>query len=54
MVILGAGASFLGLSADALAAGIEAVFAAKGEDVVETNLRGFRLGLEAGEREADS
>jgi len=54
MVILGAGAPFLGICADALAAGIEAVFAAKGRDVVETNLRGFRLGLETSLRREDA
>jgi indolepyruvate ferredoxin oxidoreductase beta subunit len=47
MVILGAGVPFLGLPSEALTAAIEAVFGGKGRDVVETNLRGFRLGLEA-------
>lgn len=48
MVILGAGAPFLGMPEAALAVGIEAVFARKGTSVVETNLRAFHLGLEAG------
>jgi indolepyruvate ferredoxin oxidoreductase beta subunit len=47
MVMLGAGSPFLGLPEEALLAGIEAVFAAKGRAVVETNLRGFRLGRKA-------
>jgi indolepyruvate ferredoxin oxidoreductase beta subunit len=50
MVILGAGAPFLGISSEALRAGIEAVFGGKGRDVVETNVRGFRLGLDASRR----
>jgi indolepyruvate ferredoxin oxidoreductase beta subunit len=47
MVMLGAGSPFLGLPEEAVLAGIEAVFAAKGRAVVETNLRGFRLGRKA-------
>ncbi len=47
MVMLGAGAPFLAISEDALIDGIEGIFAGKGTSIVETNIRGFRLGLEA-------
>lgn len=47
MVMLGAGSSQLALPQDALVAAIETTFAGKPRDVIETNLRGFRLGLEA-------
>ena len=52
MVMLGAGAPFLELPLEALEAGIRAVFAGKKDSVIETNLRAFRLGLEASEAAA--
>jgi len=47
MVMLGAGSPFLGLPETAILAGIEAVFASKGSEVIETNVKGYRLGREA-------
>jgi len=47
MVMLGAGSSRLGLSSESLRRGIEAVFDGKSQEIVEMNLRGFSLGLEA-------
>ena len=47
MVLLGAAASVLqGLSKQALEDGIQAVFARKGEAIVETNLAAFRAGYD--------
>lgn len=47
MVLLGATAAVLSiLDADKLRAGIRRVFARKGEDVVETNIRAFDAGLQ--------
>jgi indolepyruvate ferredoxin oxidoreductase beta subunit len=45
MVMLGAGAPFLGLPEESLIAAIEVFFAGKGAPVIETNIRAFRLGL---------
>ena len=47
LVVLGAATPFLGLAEDSLEAGIRSVFAGKDSRIVETNLRGFRLGVEA-------
>ena len=47
LVLLGAATPFLGLAEDSLEAGIRSVFAGKDPRIVETNLRGFRLGVEA-------
>lgn len=47
LVLLGAATPFLGLGEDSLEAGIRSVFAGKDPRIVETNLRGFRLGVEA-------
>jgi len=47
MVMLGAGSSCLGLSTNSLREGIEAIFAGKAPKIIEMNLRGFELGLEA-------
>jgi indolepyruvate ferredoxin oxidoreductase beta subunit len=47
MVLLGAASSVLqGLSKEALEHGIQAVFARKGEAIVETNLAAFRAGYD--------
>ena len=47
MVLLGATAAVLSiLDADKLRAGIRRIFARKGEDVVETNIRAFDAGLQ--------
>ena len=48
MVLLGAAASFLGvLDADSLRAAIATIFAAKGEAVVESNIKAFNSGYQA-------
>jgi indolepyruvate ferredoxin oxidoreductase beta subunit len=44
MVMLGAAAPFTGIEADRLEAGIEALFGAKGKEIVDINIRAFRLG----------
>ena len=46
MVMLGAGAPFTGIAPEKLEAGIEALFGAKGREVVDINIRAFRKGLE--------
>jgi indolepyruvate ferredoxin oxidoreductase beta subunit len=46
MVMLGAGAPFTGIAPEKLEAGIEALFGAKGRDIVDINIRAFRKGLE--------
>jgi len=52
LVLLGAATPFLGLVEDSLEAGICSVFAGKDPRIVDTNLRGFRLGVEAARRAA--
>jgi indolepyruvate ferredoxin oxidoreductase beta subunit len=52
LVLLGAATPFLGLAEDSLEAGIRSVFAGKDPRIVDTNLRGFRLGVEAARRTA--
>ena len=47
MVMLGAGAPYLGLDPAVLSDGIRSVFSSKSEAVIETNLRAFALGVEA-------
>lgn len=44
MVMLGAAAPFTGIGTARLEAGIEALFSAKGREIVEINLRAFRMG----------
>ncbi|NTU67890.1 MAG: indolepyruvate oxidoreductase subunit beta [Chlorobiaceae bacterium] len=46
MVMLGAGAPFTGIAPEKLEAGIEALFGAKGREIVDINIRAFRKGLE--------
>lgn len=46
IVLLGAAAPFLGIDAEKLEEGIASVFARKGADVVEINVKAFRAGLE--------
>jgi indolepyruvate ferredoxin oxidoreductase beta subunit len=52
LVLLGAATPFLGLADDSLEAGIRSVFDGKDPGIVETNLRGFRLGVESARRAA--
>jgi indolepyruvate ferredoxin oxidoreductase beta subunit len=54
MVMLGAGAPFLGLPLEALRDAIRAVFAGKPAALIETNVRAFELGLESSGLPADS
>lgn len=44
MVMLGAASPFIDLPADSLEAAIQAIFARKGESIVDLNLRAFRAG----------
>ncbi len=47
MVMLGAGSPFLNLPEEALLGAVRSFFADKGDSVVETNVRAFRLGVAA-------
>jgi len=47
MVMLGAGSPFLDIPEEALIGAVRSFFADKGDPVVETNVRAFRLGLAA-------
>lgn len=46
MVLLGAAAPFIDLEPEKIEEGIRIVFGAKGESIVESNLKAFRAGLE--------
>ena len=46
MVLLGAAASVISLGEDLLRDGIRRIFARKGEDIVETNLKAFEAGIQ--------
>jgi Pyruvate/2-oxoacid:ferredoxin oxidoreductase gamma subunit len=50
MVVLGAGSPFIGISEDTLRTAIEQVFSGKGTKTIETNLKGFNLGRNGGNR----
>lgn len=50
MVMLGAGAPFLGLARSTVIDAIRSVFADKAASVIETNVCGFHLGLDASEQ----
>lgn len=52
IVLLGAAAPFLGIDAGKLEAGIRAIFARKGDQVVEMNLAAFRAGYEHAQKQA--
>jgi len=45
MVMLGAAAPFLGIPVESLKAAIEAIFAEKGQKIIDINLRSFDAGL---------
>lgn len=51
MVLLGAAAPFLGLEAGKFEQGIRAIFARKGDAVVEMNLTAFRAGYEQAKKQ---
>lgn len=46
MVLLGASAPFLGIEIEKIEDGINIIFGAKGEAIVEMNIKAFRAGLE--------
>lgn len=46
MVLLGAAARFIDIETEKIEEGIRTVFASKGENVVDMNIRAFRAGLE--------
>lgn len=46
MVLLGAATPFIGIPEEKIEAGIRAVFARKGDAIIESNLKAFRAGLE--------
>jgi Pyruvate/2-oxoacid:ferredoxin oxidoreductase gamma subunit len=46
MVMLGAGAPFTGIEPGRLEEAIEALFGAKGQEIVDINIRAFRKGLQ--------
>jgi len=50
IVMLGAGAPFIGIQYEMLESGIKKIFGRKGEDVVNVNLKAFRTGLEIAEK----
>ena len=50
MVVLGAGSPFIGISEDTLRTAIEQVFSGKDTKIIETNLKGFNLGRDGGNR----
>lgn len=47
MVLLGAAAPFIEIEPEKIEEGIRSVFGAKGEAIVESNIKAFRAGLEA-------
>ena len=51
IILLGAAAPFLGIDAEKLEAGIRAIFARKGDAVVEMNLAAFRAGYEQAKKQ---
>ena len=53
MVLLGAAAPFLGLEAGKFEQGIRAIFARKGDAVVEMNLAAFRTGYEQAKKQTE-
>mgnify|MGYP002508945860 len=46
MVLLGAAAPFLNIEIEKIEDGINTIFGAKGEAIVEMNIKAFRAGLE--------
>ena len=53
IVLLGAAAPFLGIAAGKLEDGIRAIFARKGDAVVETNLAAFRAGYQYAQKQTE-
>ena len=52
IVLLGAAAPFLGIAPEKLEAGIRAIFARKGDAIVDTNLAAFRAGYAYAQKQA--
>lgn len=50
MVLLGAAAPLLELPVDAIEDGIRDIFAAKGQQIIDSNIAAFRAGLEASQK----
>lgn len=46
MVLLGAAAPFIDMEVEKIEDGIRTVFGAKGENIVETNIKAFRAGYD--------
>ncbi len=53
MVLLGAMAPFIKMDVEKIEDGIRRVFGAKGEAIVESNLKAFRAGLELAKKESE-
>lgn len=53
IVLLGAAAPFLGIEAEKLEAGIRAIFARKGQEIVEMNLAAFRAGYQYAQKQTE-
>ena len=53
IVLLGAAAPFLGIDAEKLEAGIRAIFARKGQEIVEMNLAAFRAGYQYAQKQTE-
>ena len=47
VVMLGAASHYIGIDAEQLEWGIENLFSAKGKDLVDINIKAFRIGMEA-------
>lgn len=50
IVLLGAASPFLGIEVEKIEEGIRRIFARKGDDIVEMNIKAFRAGLEYAEK----
>lgn len=53
IVLLGAATPFLGIGAEKLEAGIRAIFARKGQEIVEMNLAAFRAGYQYAQKQTE-
>ena len=53
IILLGAAAPFLGIDAEKLEAGIRAIFARKGQEIVEMNLAAFRAGYQYAQKQTE-
>lgn len=51
IVMLGAGAAFIGIAPSILEEGIIEMFGRKGETVIESNLKAFRIGMELSKKQ---